>query len=106
MSALLNIYFKKDVLEKIIKTLDAKNENGIGITVSINDETNQYGQNCSAWVSQTKEQREAKNERFFVGNGGVNYISESGIKKAVKVEKADQTPNQPLQNSDNDDLPF
>ena len=36
------------------------NEKGwANITISINDDTNQYGQNASASISQTKEQRGA-----------------------------------------------
>ena len=62
MSSLSEIYIKKEVLETMLKTVIAKNEKGVSITISINDETNQYGQNLSGFVSQTKEQREAKKE--------------------------------------------
>lgn len=41
------------------------------ITISINDDTNQYGQNASASISQTKEQRDAKEVKVYVGNGKV-----------------------------------
>lgn len=71
MAIIANVYLKKEKLELILKTLEAKKENGIGITVVCNDEANQWGQNVSAFVSQTKEQKEAKAEKFYVANGSV-----------------------------------
>ena len=53
----------------MVDVLERKQENGISITISINDEVNNYGQNISAFVAQTKEQREAKTNKFYVGNG-------------------------------------
>lgn len=69
MASLNTLYFKKETLEEILKVLNKKNEKGIEFTISISDEANQYNQNVSAFVSQTKEQREAKEKRYYVGNG-------------------------------------
>ena len=71
MGALAEIYIKKETLETILKTLETKSEKGISITLSLNDKSNDYGQNVSSFVSQNKEQREAKKEKFYVGNGKV-----------------------------------
>ena len=108
MGALSELYFKKDVLEKMVEVLNVKGEKGISITISQNDETNDYGQNVSAWVAQTKEQQEAKKPKFYVGNGKVFWISDGGVKKAVKVEKANQSTIPPLNSatSDSDTFPF
>ncbi len=104
MAALAEIYFKKETLQTILDVLDKKNEKGVSITVSINDESNQWGQNVAAWVSQTKEQREAKKERFFVGNG--RCIWNDG-KITVGVKPEEQTQQQPSgSSSDPGDLPF
>ena len=72
MSSLSEIYVKKQTLETLLNTLNAKIGNdakGVKITISLSDSANDYGNNVSAYVSQTKEQREAEKPRFFVGNG-------------------------------------
>lgn len=40
-------------------------------TIGVNDDTNQWGNNCSVWEQQTKEEREAKADKTFCGNGKV-----------------------------------
>ena len=43
------------------------------ITISVNEKLDNYGNNVSAWESQTKEDQDAKKERIYVGNGKVVY---------------------------------
>lgn len=69
MSTLNSLYIKKEALETLLQVVNKKGEKGVELTIAINDEFNQYGQNISSWVSQTKDQREAKKPRYFVGNG-------------------------------------
>lgn len=71
MSALGEIYIKAEKIEKILSVLKSKNMKGISITLSINDESNDYGQNISAYASQSKEDRDNKKEKFYIGNGKV-----------------------------------
>lgn len=100
MASLSEIYIKKDVLETILKTINAKNEKGISITISQKDETNNYGQNITGFVSQTKEQREQKKDKFFVGNGKT-FWTDGKITIAEKRENATNGTD-----SKNDDYPF
>lgn len=72
MAALSEIYIKKETLEKIVEVLSKKNGNdakGIKVTISLNDTGDNYGQNVSAYISQTAEQRAEKKPKFFIGNG-------------------------------------
>ena len=72
MASLSEIYVKKSTLETIIKALNAKQgkeAEGVKLTISLSDQTNNYGQNVSVYVAQTKEQRDAKTPLFYVGNG-------------------------------------
>ena len=72
MASLSEIYVKKSTLETMLKVLNAKQgkeSEGVKITISLSDQTNKFGQNVSAYVSQTKEQREAETPKFYVGNG-------------------------------------
>jgi hypothetical protein len=72
MSTLLNIGIKQQ---------DGSYKN---YTLSLNDETNGYGQNVSVWESQSKEQQTAKEQRNFVGNGKVVW-TDGNVKVADKV---------------------
>jgi hypothetical protein len=99
MASLSSLYLKKDVLDVLVKTLNSKGEKGVNLTVSINDESDNYGQNVSAYVSQSKEDREAGKKRFYVGNGNV-FWTDGNIVRAEK--QAPTQKAQPVQ----EDLPF
>jgi len=103
MGALGSIYIKEEILETLLKTIRAKNEKGLSITFSIDDKTNQFGQNVSAFATQTKEQREAKAKKYYVGNGSIVW-TDGTIKVAEKVDK-NQQQSVPAVVSD-DNLPF
>lgn len=99
MASLNSLYIKKETLEKILQVINKKAEKGIELTVAINDEGNQYDQNVSGYVSQTKEQRDAKKERFYVGNGKT-FWTDGTIKVPVKTETVEAETVQ------DDDMPF
>ena len=110
MSSLSSIYIKKETLEVLLKTLEAKGEKGISIDVSISDEANNWGQNVSSYVSQTKEQREAKTKRFYVGNGKC-FWTNGTIVVAEKQHSAPAPTAQPTNpalepEAETNDLPF
>lgn len=102
MATLLDIYLKKETLETLVGVLEKKGEKGVSITVSINDESNNYGQNTNSWVTQTKEQRESKKDRFFTGSGRV-FWTDGTIKVATKQEAKAATTTT---DGKKDDLPF
>ena len=62
MSALINLKINLDNLPKE-KFVKGKKGTYYSFTVSVNDDTNTYGQNASVFDSQSKEQREAKEPR-------------------------------------------
>ena len=113
MASLHEFYIKLETLETIIATLKKKNEKGVSITVSCNDEikefTRQDGtvvyQNVSAYVSQNAEQRKAKAAKYYVGNGK-SVWGEGGT---VVPGKTQQTST-PVENAtivpDDQQLPF
>jgi hypothetical protein len=103
MSALTDLYIKKDVLKTLLDTLEKKGDNGISITISISDEPNNYNQNVSSYVSQTKEQRDAKSTKYYIGNGRVVWTDG----KIVKVDyQAKQDQSQEQAQTSNNTLPF
>lgn len=102
MSSLSNVYIKKETLEVLLKTLVSKDEKGISIDISINEDSNDYGQNLSAYVSQTKEQRDEKKPRYYVGNGKC-FWTDGKISVAKKKEVHEATP---IANEASDEMPF
>jgi hypothetical protein len=92
MSALINHYFKRDQLEYLLSQCDDK---GISITSSVNDETGKYGQNVATWITQSKEDREAKVQRKFISNGAVVF-TDGKIFKAVKENQSAAADTDPF----------
>ena len=85
MSTLINFSLRVDKLPKekfVIGKDGAVYYNG---TISISDETNQWGQNVSITDSQTQEEREAKKAKNYLGNGKVVW-TDGKIVTAVKQE--------------------
>ena len=82
--------------------LSIKTKEGVykNYTLSINDDTNEYGQNITMYEEQTKEQREAKVKRVYIGNGKI-FWTDGKINAAERVERETVSSN----NSDGD-LPF
>lgn len=64
-------------LSKIEKSKIIKGKKGsyLNVTAFVNDEVDQYGNNVSIIVSQTKEEREVKTPRVYLGNGKTNTIN-------------------------------
>ncbi len=77
---------KLETLETLIKTIKAKNEQGVELTINVNNDSNKWDQNVSAYVSQTKEQREEKKPRFYVGNGRLFWTD--GVVSVLPKNKA------------------
>ena len=107
MASLSEIYVKKSTLETIIKALNAKqgkDGEGVKITISLSDQTNNFGQNVSAYVAQTKEQRAAKKPLFYVGKGKTFWSK--GETPVPQREEQKQAPQPVTPANDETDLPF
>jgi hypothetical protein len=80
-------------------------------TMSVNDKQDDYGNNASIFVQQTKEDRESKVKKNFVGNGKVAW-TDGNIVKAEFVERTESKPTgMTMQStssklSEANDLPF
>jgi len=67
-------------LAKLKKAPIIKGKNGaeyVNITIIVNDEPNQYGKDVSISLEQSKEEREAKAPKTFVGQGKVVFKKDS-----------------------------
>lgn len=117
MAVIADTYIKKETLETILKVLETKGEKGISITISLNDETKHHelkdgrviSNNVWAYVTQSKEDREAKKDRFTVGNGKVRWMNEVGAVLCEKYEDLNQeghNNNIGTSGHEPEDLPF
>jgi hypothetical protein len=99
MSAIINASIRVDKLpkEKFVKGKDGAVY--YNFTISVNDET-RYGNNVAVMDSQTKEEREAKVARNYLGNGKVVW-TDSNIVVAEREDKP-----QAVKENVSDDLPF
>jgi hypothetical protein len=75
----------------------------LNLTISVNDNLDNYGNNVSLTIQQSKEERDLKASKTYLGNGKVVYTN-GEVKVAEKQDK-------PLQNTsdkfkDIPDLPF
>jgi hypothetical protein len=105
MSSLSNVYVKLETLETLLAVVKKKGEKGISIDISISETTNEWGQNLTAYVSQTKEQRDEKKPRFYVGNGKC-FWTDGKIEIAKKKEAPEAKPATTTSEEEPDDLPF
>lgn len=93
-------------ITKIDKTRLGKGKY-LNFTVSINGDTNQYGQNVAIVESQSKEERDEKMAKNYLGNGKVVWSEDGGIVVADKVDVVNNSEqNAPREEEAGDDLPF
>lgn len=105
MAILTDLYIKKETLQTMIDVLNKRGENGISLTIAINDEFNQWNQNTSAFVSQTKQQKDSAEKKFYVGNGKTLWHNNvmPPIPNRQPIPNSGQDSNSA---DDSDDLPF
>ena len=105
MSALINLSIN---VAKLPKEKFVQGKNGAvyyNFTVSVNDDTNEWGQNASVFDSQTKEEREAKKSKDYLGNGKVVWTDGQVVKAEFVERNVESQPTKaPAEGSD--DLPF
>ena len=73
----------KDRLKTVVKK-NGEKATYAKISIAINDEA-RYGNNCSVYMAQTKEERESKIDRQYIGNGRVGWTDG----KVFKYEEED-----------------
>ena len=81
-------------LAKIDKSTIVEGKNGakyVNFTVALNDETNDWGKNVSVYHTQSKEQRDAKEQRQYVGNGKVVWTDGTVNVAERTVEAAEKS---------------
>ena len=84
------------------KIINGKKGKYLPITITLNDEQDKFGNDGPIIVQQTKEERESKAERKYLGN--VKVVWTNGTNVEPKRDTA--APQQVTNNNQEDDLPF
>ena len=100
MSAIVNFSINVEDIDKS-RLIKGKKGSYLNLTMSINDET-KFGNNASISVSQSKEEREAKEAKTYLGNGKVVWMSDAGVTVAEREQELSTSTAAASQ----DDLPF
>ena len=85
------------------KIIDGAKGKYLPITITINDEIDQFGNQGPVIVRQTKEERDAKTEKVYLGNVKVVWTNGDNVDVAPRdnATMPQQQVQQPV-----DDLPF
>jgi hypothetical protein len=102
MAKLISVSVCLTDIDKNKITVGKNGKKYLNVTVSLNDEKDNYGNDVSLYHSQSKEEREAKAKRSYLGNGKVVWSSD-GVTSAPASTAAPATA--PVQ-GEVDDLPF
>ena len=100
MSAIINASIDLSKIDKS-KIFEKDGKKWLSLSISVNDETN-YGNNVGISISQSEEEREAKKQKTFIGNGKVVWNSGT----IVNATKEDAPQQSVSSQEEDDDLPF
>ena len=85
------------------KIITGKKGKYLPITITINDETDQFGNQGPVVVAQSKEEREAKQKKIYLGNVQVVWTNGDNVSAAPRSDQPAQAVAAP---APADDLPF
>ena len=85
------------------KVIDGKKGKYLPITITLNDEVDQFGNQGPVVVAQTKEERDSKTEKVYLGNVQVVWTNGTNVEAAPRQDQPTQAAPAaaPV-----DDLPF
>ena len=102
MASIIKASLNLDAIPKE-KIFIGKKGKYLPITITINDELDQFGQQGPVVVEQTKEERDAKSPKTYLGNVQVVWTNGDNVATAPRDDQPQQAAPaaQPV-----DDLPF
>lgn len=85
------------------KIIPGKKGKYLPITITINDEADQFGNQGPIVVAQTKEERDAKEKKTYLGNVQVVWTNGDNVAAAPRDDQPQQAPKP---EAVEEDLPF
>ena len=86
------------------KIINGKKGKYLPITITLNDEPDQFGNSGPVIVQQSKEERDAKSEKVYLGNVKVVWTNGDNVAAAPREGQPQQAA--PSFTQQEDDLPF
>ena len=86
------------------KIINGKKGKYLPITITLNDEVDQFGNQGPVCVDQTKDERDAKTAKTYLGNVKVVWTNGDNVEVAPRANMPQQAAPQPAMADD--DLPF
>ena len=86
------------------KIIPGKKGKYLPITITINDESDQFGNQGPIVVAQTKEERDAKEKKTYLGNVQVVWTNGNNVAAAPRDDQPNTQAPQPA--AVEEDLPF
>jgi hypothetical protein len=102
MASIINASINLNNIDKT-KIIEGKKGKYLPISITINDEADQFGNQGPITIAQSKEEREAKAAKVYLGN--VKVVWTNGDNVAAAPRDGQQAPAQSLAPQP-DDLPF
>ena len=102
MAKLLSVSINVSKIDKE-RLIEGKKGKYLNITIAVNDEKDPYDNDVSVWEGQSEEERTAKLDRNFLGNGRVVWSGEGRSKPNRHAAKIDSIPDE---FDADDDIPF
>ena len=96
MSQLISLSINVSKIDKA-RLIQGKKGTYLDLTISVADEPDQYDHNVSAWQTQTPEERTAKANRLYLGNGKTVWADNAPAPTAQPTLPQKQTPATPEQ---------
>lgn len=103
MAGIINTSINLSVIPKD-KIIEGKKGKYLPITITVNNDVDAYGNHGPVAVAQTKEEREGKEPRTFLGNAKIVW-TDGEFPQPVKVDQAAPVAAPQTQVAQ-DDLPF
>ena len=106
MASIINASINLNLIDKS-KIIDGKKGKYLPITITINDKADQFGNQGPITIAQSKEERDAKAAKTYLGN--VKVLWTNGQNVSAPPRDGEQAAPQQAVNSfapQEDDLPF
>lgn len=88
MAKILNVSINVDKITKS-KLIKGKKGTYLSLNIAVNDEKDQFENDCSVWENQSKEERDSKALKNYLGNGKVIWSNEENVSVSPGAEDID-----------------
>lgn len=88
MAKILNVSINVDKITKS-KLIKGKKGTYLSLNIAVNDEKDQFENDCSVWENQSKEERDSKALKNYLGNGKVIWSNEENVSVSTGAEDID-----------------